>query len=42
MAIKVLKGQVCDGIIAKNTCHDKSYLCGIKFHDLLKKSHVFI
>ena len=24
MAIKIIKGQICDGIISKNACHEES------------------
>ena len=36
MAIKVTIGQVCDGTISKNTCHEEYYLCG-KFHAFMIK-----
>ena len=31
MAIKVTKGQICNGTISKKLCHGEYYLCG-KFH----------
>jgi len=40
MAVKVTKGQICDGTISKNTCYQEYYLCG-KFHDFMKKCTIF-
>ena len=36
MAIKVIKGQICDGTISKNKYHQEYYLHG-KFHVFTKK-----
>jgi len=40
MAIKVTKGQICDGTISKNKCHQGYYLCE-KFH-YYEKVHNFV
>ena len=37
MALKVTKGQICDGTISKNWCHQEYYLCR-KFHTYIKNS----
>ena len=36
MAVKVTKGQICDGTISKNKCHQEYYLHG-NFHAFMKK-----
>ena len=36
MAIKVTKGQISDGTMLQNTCHEEYYLYG-KFHSCMKK-----
>ena len=36
MAVKVTKGQLSDGTISKNACHEEYYLCG-QFHGFMKK-----
>ena len=36
MAVKVTKGQLSDGTISKNACHEEYYLCG-KFRGFTKK-----
>ena len=41
MAIKIIKGQICDGTISKNTCHEEYYLCG-KFPAFMKKYTVWL
>ena len=35
------KGQICDGAISKNTCHEEYYLCG-KFHAFMKKCMIWL
>jgi len=40
MAVKVTKGQICDGTISKHKCHQEYYLCG-KFHAFYEKAHDF-
>ena len=41
MAIKVTKGQNCDGTIPKNACHVENCLCG-KFHAFMKKCMIWL
>ena len=36
MALKVTKGQICDGSISKNICHEEHNLYG-KFHNCITK-----
>jgi len=40
MAVKVAKGQICNGTISKNKCHQEYYLCR-KFHAFMKKRTIF-
>ena len=36
IAVKVTKGQLSNGTISKNSCHEEYYLCG-KFHGFMKR-----
>ena len=36
MVIKVTKGQISNGTISQNMCHEEYYLCG-KFHSFMKE-----
>ena len=36
MALKITKGQICDGSISKNMCDEEHNLCG-KFHNCFTK-----